>query len=641
MNLCLRATVLVTLALAASACTSSSNNPTQPQTPRVNLFANPQAGKRPLDPELMQQFANPLPLIPARTPDTTRVPGSDYYVVKAIQGEHDFGLRKMDGTKFKDPATAKDIETLSWGYDISYLGPTIEARTGRPVVVHYVNALVDGAGQPLQQHLFYVDRTVDGVEGNPLVRIVPHLHGGHVAAQYDGHPLHWFTADPGAPANGMGGPAGNSVDYTYANDQAASTIWFHDHALGVTRLNVYAGLAAFYLIRDAHEDALDLPSGKYEVPLVLQDKSFNDDGSLAYRTLPLINPYTGLQMVDELGNPMYSSGPEFFGNTIIVNGVAWPVLDVEPRKYRFRMVNGADSRFFNLWLELPGRGPFPGLNMVQIGAEQGLLPDAVALGDGPGPSGLLLANGERADVVVDFAAFAGSTIVMRNDAAAPYPFGDGPDANTTGKVMAFRVAATVTAADTSQLPAHPLAVTPLPAPANTRVVDLQELTDIYEIFDDEASAIGRRLELRLNGLRFMDPVTENIALNDVEDWTIINTTGDMHPMHLHLVAFEVKERGWFEANQYTPAAGGNMGVLASPSALHPDAAPPECISTPGCDASQYRLAANEEGLKDTVKVPPGGYVRIRARFDRPGEYMWHCHILAHEEHDMMRPFVVQ
>lgn len=639
MTFIVRRSLLATLALALAACSGSSSSTPQ-QSPKVNLFANPQVGKRPLDPELMQQFATPLPIIPARTPDTTKVPGSDSYVVTAKQGLHDFGLRRTDGTTFKDPATGKDIATLAWGYDTTYLGPTIEARTDRPVVVRYVNGLADGAGQPLQQHLFYVDRTIDGVEGNPLVRIVPHLHGGHTPAQFDGNPLFWFGPVPSAPANGMGGPAGNSVEYTYPNDQPASTLWFHDHALGVTRLNVYAGLAAFYLLRDTAEDALNLPKGPYEIPLVLQDKSFNDDGSLAYKTLPIMNPYTGLQMVDDLGNPMYSSGPEFFGNTIVVNGVAWPVLDVEPRKYRFRMVNGADSRFFNLWLEIAGMGPVSGLEMVQIGAEQGLLPDSVPVGTGPGANGLVLGNGERADVVIDFAAFASSTIVMRNDGAAPYPFGDVPDANTTGRVMAFRVAASTTAADTSVLPAHPRLAVPLPPPDQTRVVDLQELIDIYEVFDDEANAIGRRLELRLNGLRFMDPVTEWVTMNTVEDWTIVNTTGDMHPMHLHLVAFEVQERGSYDPALYTPAAAGIMGTLA-PGALSAETAPPECAGTPGCDPSQYMLAPNEAGLKDTVRVPPGGYVRIRARFDRRGEYVWHCHILAHEEHDMMRPFVVQ
>jgi len=573
------------------------------------------------------------------TADTTTVPGSDYYVVTAQQAVHDFGLRQRDGSSLLDPVTGKPIQTISWGYNTSYLGPTIEARSGRPVVVKYVNGLVDSKGHPLPQHLFYVDRTIEGADGPPI-RTTPHLHGGHTSAAFDGNPLFWFTPDASAPANGMGGPAGNSARYTYENDQAAATLWFHDHALGVTRLNVYAGLAAFYLLRDAAEDALGLPSGPFEIPLVLQDKAFNDDGARANKTLPLFNPYTGMQMIDPDGNLMYSSGPEFFGNTIVVNGVAWPVLDVQPRKYRFRMVNGADSRFFNLWLEVDGQGPQPGLQLVQIGAEGGLLPASVALGTGPGPAGLLLGNGERADVVVDFSdpSLGGQTVILRNDAATPYPGGDAPDANTTGKIMAFRVGATPVA-DPSQLPAAPRALTPLPAPSNTRVVDLQELTDIYEVFDDGANQLVPRLELRLNGLRFMDPVTETPRLGAVEDWTIVNTTVDMHPMHLHLVAFEVLERGAFDRDLYTPAAGGLMGVLPS-GALHPGLAPDDCALEPGCDASQYVLLPNETGPKDTVKVPPGGYVRIRARFDRPGRYVWHCHILAHEEHDMMRPFEV-
>jgi spore coat protein A, manganese oxidase len=628
--------IVICAAALTFACSSSTSSPAPTAAP-----VNPQTTKRPLDPELMQQFATPLPIIPAMIADTTTVPGSDSYVVTAQQSVHDFGLRRMDGTTFTDPATGKPIQTLSWGYNTSYLGPTIEARTGRPVVVKYVNGLVGASGKPLQQHLLYVDQTIDGVAGNPLVRIVPHLHGGHTASAFDGNPRYWFSPDPHAAANGKGGPAGNTATYTYENDQPASTLWFHDHALGVTRLNVYAGLAAYYLVRDAEEDALGLPSGKYEIPLVLQDKSFNDDGSLAYKTLPIMNPYTGMQMVDPAGNPMFSSPPEFFGNTIIVNGVAWPVLEVEPRRYRFRMVNGADSRFFNLWLEVSGRGPQPALQMIQIGAEGGLLPASVVTGTGPGTDGLLLGNGERADVVIDFSdpSLANQTILLRNDAATPFPGGDAPDGITTGRIMAFTVTAPSSGPDTSRVPANPRALVPLPAPGNERVVDLQELTDIYDVFDDGANLIVPRLELRLNGLRFMDPVTETPKLDSVEDWTIVNTTVDMHPMHLHLVAFQVMEKGSFDPEGYTPASGGDMGVLAE-GALHPGVAPPECRELPGCDPSQYALLPNEAGPKDTVRVPPGGYVRIRARFDRLGQYMWHCHILAHEEHDMMRPFEV-
>ena len=244
-------------------------------------------------------------------------------------------------------------------------------------------------------------------------------------------------------------------------------------------------------------------------------------------------------------------------------------------------------------------------------------------------------------MVVDFSdpSLAGKTIVMRNDAATPYPGGDAPDGITTGRVMAFRVSVPLVGLDTSALPANPRAHEPLPEPDRTRVVDLQELTDAYDVYDADANQISPRLELRLNGLQFTDPVTEKPQLGSVEDWVIVNTTVDMHPMHLHLVAYEVLERGSYDPDLYTPASGGDMGILL-PGALAPGAPPTDCAEQPGCDPSQYQLAPNEAGLKDTVKVPPGGYVRIRALFDRPGRYVWHCHILAHEEHDMMRPFEV-
>jgi spore coat protein A len=601
------------------------------------------ATRRPLDPEDIGQFLVPLPMIPGRTPDTTRVPGADYYVVTAIQGESDFGLLRFDGTPFVDPTSGKPVKTTSWGYDAPYLGPTIVARSGRPVVVDYVNGIIGPEGKPLARHLLTVDPTMDGTGFDvPEVRIVPHLHGGHTSAEADGNPNFWFTADPNAPANGMGGPAGNRVRYTYENDQPSATNWFHDHAMGVTRLNVYAGLAAAYLVRDAVEDSLGLPSGAYEVPLVVQDKAFNDDGSLAYNTYPLYNPYTQAPLLDPRGAPISSSGPETYGNTVVVNGVVWPYLDVEPRRYRLRLWNGADSRFFNLWLEEAGVGPLPGLAMHQVGAEAGFLPDTVAAGRGPGRDGLLLGPGERADVIVDFAGLAGKSITLRNDAAAPYPTGDDHNfnANTVGKVMQFRVSKPLAGADTSALPAHPLPLTPLPAPARERVVDLQELQDIYDIFDPTQSpSVIPRHELRLNGLRFDDPITEDPKLGTVEDWWIVNTTGDMHPMHLHLVTFEVVEKGAYDRGAYVPAAGGTMGAMA-PGGFHQDTDLEQHHLGDAEFDPAYTVAPSERGRKDTVTVPPGGYVRIRARFDRLGEYVWHCHILSHEEHSMMRPFKV-
>ncbi|MFL5263602.1 MAG: multicopper oxidase family protein [Anaeromyxobacteraceae bacterium] len=631
----MRNRVLLTTLLAAAVATGCSNNDAaKPQAVSPPTVVRT---SRPLDPETLAQFETPLPVIPVRTPDTTKLPGKDYYVVTAQQGVHDFGLRHMDGSEILDLYTGQPIRTSTWGYDTSYLGPTIEARSNRPVVVKYVNDLRDSAGKLATAHLLTIDPTIDGANhGEPAVRVVPHLHGGHVAAEFDGHPKFWFTNDPSAPANGLGGPAGNSVEYTYDNTQDAATLWFHDHAMGVTRLNVYAGLTAFYLLRDDAEDALKLPKGAYEVPLVLQDKAFNDDGSLAYQTHPLIDPYTGDALVDKDGRPLLSSGPETFGNAIVVNGVVWPSLDVEPRKYRFRMVNGADSRFFNLWLEGAGEGPQPGLQMTQIGAEAGFMPAAVAIASSPS-DGLLLGNGERADVVIDFSAFAGKTIVLRNDANAPYPDGDPVNANTTGKVMQFRVTKPLATADTSEVPAEPRAMAHLITVNNTRVVDLQELTDIYQINDGGTET--PRLELRLNGLRFEDPITESPRLDTVEDWIIVNTTADMHPMHIHLVAFEVVEKGSFDADSYVPAAGG---VVRTPGdvVLHKDTDPDGHTSEDAAFNPAYTVAANEHGPKDTVKIAPGGYVRVRAKFDRPGVYMWHCHILSHEEHSMMRPFQV-
>ncbi len=599
-----------------------------------------------IDSEAIGQFLFPLPEIPVRTPDTTTVPGADYYKVTAIQGEHDFGLRRFDGTPFTNPRTGKPVmTTTTWGYNLPYLGSTIVASRDRKVVVDYVNGLADKAGKPLP-HLLTVDTTLDGADnGAPEVRLVPHLHGGHTEAASDGNPNFWYTADPKAKANGIGGPAGNTVRYTYDNDQAAAMLWFHDHAMGITRLNVYAGLAAVYLLRDPVEAALNLPSGGYEVPLVIQDRSFNDDGSLAYGRYPLFNPYTHEPLVDPEGSPMYSSGPENFSNTITVNGIVWPYLEVEPRKYRFRVLNGSDSRFYDLWLEETGVGRLSGLEMHQVGNEGGLLPQTVVLGGGM-PAGppprrhlrnLVLAPAERADLVIDFSALAGKSITLRNAGAAPFPSGDEYhyNANTTGKVMQFRVTKPLLASDASALPAAPLAEVPLPAPSNARIVDLQELVDIYDIFD----ASSARLELRLNGLRFGDPTTEKPKLDTVEDWYIVNTTMDTHPMHLHLVTFEVVEKGTYDQEGYRRAEAGVMGTMA-PGGFHPDTdLEGHSPSDPEFDAA-YSVLPNERGRKDTVRVPPGGYVRIRARFDRLGEYMWHCHILAHEDHSMMRPFEV-
>ena len=618
-----------------------------------------------LDPLALQQFTISLPIIPAAIPDTSTVPGSDFYTAVAEQTSgYDFGLRRKDGSEFIDPATGAPIRTTVWGYTTSgiktgYLGASIEARstlageTGKPVVVKFTNNLKDAAGKLLTRHLLTVDPTLGGANnGEPEIRIVTHLHGGHVAPEFDGHPEAWIGNDPNAatglaadPVSGRPArPNGNTVTYTYDNDQIANHLWYHDHAMGITRLNVYAGLAANYFLRDSVEDGLNLPKSAYEIPLVIQDKSFNEDGSLHYDSNALLNPDGTQQTV--AGNPVFTSNPEFFGNVITVNGKAWPKLEVEPRKYRFRMLNASDSRFYNIWLERSDGLPLPAAAITQIGNDGGLMPAAVNIGSSPG-NGLLLALAERADVIIDFSQFpAATSITVRNDAHTPYPGGADVNPATTGNIMQFKITKALAGPDTSVVPAVPRLATPFGATAITRFVDLQETEeDNAFVFDPFGGSIAKRLKILLNGLPFDAPITENILLNNIEEWIIINNTEDMHPMHVHLVQFEVVEKGSIAAGAYTPADGTGAMPTVAAGGLRPDINPD---GSPASADSPYTVQPQERGRKDTVRVPPAdellgsqGYVRIRARFDRLGTYMWHCHILAHEDHEMMRPFRVQ
>jgi spore coat protein A len=631
------------------------------------------SSKEALDSLPMGQFLNPLPVIPVASPDTVSHPGSDSYTVVIEQtAGYDFGLRKQDGSEFINVATGAPLRTTVWGYTTNgikagYLGATIEAHStldpaGKQVVVKYVNDLKDSSGKLLSKHLLTVDPTLMGADGGePEIRTVTHLHGAHVDPESDGHPFAWISNDPtaqtGLPADPVSGrparPNGNTVTYTYRNDQPANQLWYHDHAIAITRLNVYAGLAANYLLRDDVEGGLGLPKGAYEMPLVIQDKSFNQDGSLHYGSRPLLTA-TGAQVLDSSGKPVQSSDPEFFGNVILVNGKAWPYLDVEPRNYRFRVLNGSDSRFYHLWLEAATAGgaalAIPAGAITLIGTDGGLLASPLHdLGDSR-ENGILLSLAERADLVVDFSKFpAGAKITVRNDAATPFPGGDSVDDNaTTSRVMQFRVVKALNGSDSSSVPNTLRALPSLPAPTTTRYLDLQELTDQYFVHDQDLGISTARLMILLNGLKFDDPVTETPILGSVEDWIIINNTVDMHPIHLHLVDFQVLEKGSVQAGSYHPKAGGGppdpAGIVLVSDA-EPGPGPLVAGSAPA--HSFYRLQPEELGRKDTVKVPPAdeasgsqGYVRVRARFDILGTYMWHCHILAHEDHEMMRPFRV-
>jgi spore coat protein A len=455
--------------------------------------------------------------------------------------------------------------TTVWGYDDgtgpSTPGPLIEASTDNPVTVNWTNDIRD-IDTGLLRTSHYLQQSGDDLSCThgavDEAKTVVHLHGGHVPAAVDGYPESTFL--PGAPPE----------QYVYPNGQQAATLWFHDHALGITRLNVYMGLAGLYFMRDPVESALNLPVGTNEVPLVLQDRKFNPDGSLFY-------PGTLQDM--------------FFGDKVMVNGKVWPFLNVDQGKYRLRLLNGSGSRVYTLSLSPPSGS----LTFTVIGNEGGLL-EAPA----PGVSTLTIGPGERYDVVVDFAAYGNNDeILLENSAPAPFPNGT---VDVT-KVMKFVV--TNQAGDTDSIP-NPL-----------RTIErLQEgnsvMTRDLELKKSGLDACGRSV-WEINGLAW-DDVTEYPGLGTTEIWRFINDSGVSHPMHMHLVFFQILDRDGF-----TRGVGGEIIPDGNPQS------PP----------------LEQSGWKDTAMVGPNEILRVIARFDDyEGLYAYHCHILEHEDHEMMRQFRV-
>ncbi|MDB4893828.1 MAG: Bilirubin oxidase [Firmicutes bacterium] len=506
----------------------------------------------PSNPGTVPKFVDPVPI-----PETLQPIGHE-------QGEP---LFKVTMLQVKQKLHRDFPPTTVWGYEGKYPGPTIEAQRHQPIQVRYLNELPT-------THLLPVDTSVHGAEAfRPQVRTVVHLHDGDVPADSDGHPEAWIT--PGQTTNG---PRYTTNLFRYPNRQRPSTLWYHDHTIGITRLNIYAGLAAFYLLRDKNDERLELPSGQFELPLMLQDRSFNPDGSLRY-------PAT-IQ-------------PEFFGDTNLVNGMVWPFLAVEPRRYRFRLLNAANARFYNLMLE-------PTLSIFQIGGDGGYLNRAVPLSE------ILLAPSERADVIIDFTGLAGASFTMTNNAPTPFPGGTAPDAHTR-VVMQFRVTRPLSVPDHSRIPQN------LPAGPFPRLRDVVRVRDVT--LNERQDHMGRTLSLLgirdLHGrplpLAWGDSTTETPQLDTVEIWRLINTTEDTHPIHLHLVRFLILDRQPFDVARLQ-----STGELVFTGPAVPS-------------------AKNERGLKDTVRANPGEVTRLAIRFFHyPGEFVWHCHILEHEDNEMMR-----
>jgi len=578
-----------------------------------------------LDPDSHPKFVNPLP-IPGRI-DAKNGGKFNMEMKEIVQW---LGLYAPDGTP---------LNTTVWGYgqpdDVvggfppSYPAATFEAYRDVPVDVTWRNKLPkynfpDGPGA----HLLPVDATLH--MAHPVKNGIPtvaHLHGGHTESASDGLPEQWFTQ--GFKERG---PHWAKKRFHYDNDQEAATLWYHDHALGITRLNVYAGLAGFYLLRDDNETMLTntgvLPGGAYEVEIVVQDRMFFDTGELYF---PSTNPEL------EPGFDPLPPGPtiiaEFFGDFIIVNGSAWPQFEVEPRKYRLRFLNGSDSRFYVLEFrdaEMNGTAQ----EFLQIGTDNGLLVTPVAL------TRLLIAPGERADLVVDFSSQ--TEITLRNFGPDDPFKGFNPDGTisdgeggvadpadpaTTGKIMKF-----VANQPLSGVPEATVGVgtvlrpdiLPLQQDGATRSLVLFEGLDNYGRLQPLLGTLDD------GSLTWFEPITENPMVDDVEMWEVFNATEDAHPIHLHLVSFQIINRESFEGfveDRPQIQHDGSLGVggVLTVTGLGGDARDPE---------------PNEQGWKDTAVMLPGEVTRVIARFDRRGRYVWHCHILSHEDHEMMRPFHV-
>jgi len=638
-----------------------------------------------LDPSGVPKYVTPL-LIPPVMPmaDTVRLKNgknADYYEISVKQFDQQILPAGLPTTTVWGYGAVKAADKKGL---LIHNAPslTIEAKAGKPVYVKWINDLVDANGNYLS-HLLPIDQTLHwanppggiaerdtrptftstpGPYTGP-VPMVTHVHGAvGVGDDSDGYAEAWWLpaannipagyATEGTWYDFFAGKAAANYGVTwgrgfatfvYPNHNRASTIWYHDHTLGMTRTNVYAGPAGFYIIRDGPAgDAavLDSTTGLtavlpgpapkandkfppnktyYEIPIAIQDRAFNTDGSLFYPDsreffdgatvlIPGFIPDTDL-------SPIWN--PEFFGNMIMVNGNTWPFQNVEQRRYRIRFLNGCQSRFLILDFN-----QIPGVEVWQIGNEGGFLAAPVNLTANHG-NRLLMTLAERADLIVDFTNVPLGQHILAN-VGPDEPFSGGEpevdfesaDPDSTGQIMAFNVVPAVTPDPTTppqflMLPG----ITPLPAPLTTRPLALMEMMSMY--WDGPAEAMLGNVDT--NGMpmhqMWMDEVTENPNVGDSEVWEFYNFTADAHPMHVHEVAFEVVNRQALMTNV--------DGETKPPARLVGDPRPPE---------------AWESGFKDTVIAYPGEVTRIRAQFNTPGQFVWHCHIVEHEDNEMMRPY---
>ncbi|WP_436845159.1 O-aminophenol oxidase PhsA [Streptomyces sioyaensis] len=519
--------------------------------------------------------------------------------------------------------------TKVWAYEGHLPGPTIEVRRGERLRIAWVNHLTGDhpvtaveakaiPGTPLPINVPGRDGAtlVEGVDRLPAWTVT-HLHGAVTGGGNDG----W-------PENAV--PHGDAQLSEYPNDHRATAWWYHDHAMDITRWNVFAGLAGMYLIRDEEEDALQLPSGKHEIPLIIQDRNLDTDedgrltGRLLHKTLVVATDQEGKNVT-----------VPFSGPYTLVNGTIWPYADIEARWYRFRLLNAANARTFTLRLVDDKTGAQVTRAVYQIGSDGGLLPRPL-----PVDGALSVAPAERMDLLIDFGGLCGRTLRLINDApGVPYP-----------QVMQFRVGA-AKAADPFALPAvlspsfqrlthdtapkhrHRLiALTPPGTIGNSHpeMWEMQEVDPSTVPVPGEGiiqvrGADGTVRTYQRGGRMFDDALGFMVRHGDWEQWSFLNLGGaGMHPMHIHLIDFQVLSRVTYPADPRSPfdkELGGTRAPLE-----YGGVAP---------------IAPGDQGWKDVIQVPPGQMVNVMGEFrGARGRFMYHCHLLEHEDMGMMRPFVV-
>ena len=728
------------------------------------------------------QFAQPLPILKVSPFSNPPAPNAPY--LKAINtafGNTNLAIHMCEfDAKMLPPGTPLAVgasgTTRVWGYipetpgitwtgcpttvQETYIGPVIvntrstPASPQPPTAITWINDLGTAASTGVLAVKNSIDQTLHWADplnneanqcamtgGVPAfgstcaqsytgpIPAVVHVHGAEVPPELDGGPDAWFTSDGLKKGHGYysftGAPA-NGALYKYANTQEAAPIWFHDHALGITRLNVYAGLAGGYFIQDP---SLKLPANLQSlpevVPMVLQDRTFDTNGQLFLHA-------------DSAGGVLWSPNPEhpywvpeFVGDTIVVNGKAWPFLNVEAKRYRFLFVNGSNARTYEMFLINQANGGI-GPSLWVIGTDGGYLDKPVKIDTAAGQR-LVMMPGERYEVIIDFAGFANTNLIIRNTARTPYPKGASPQGSTVGRILQFRVGP-AQVADSSFNPAAAGATIRQSTPVDQRIVrlpgtpggpamvtaaglaqniqktrqlTLNEVLGAAQTVIDPVTGLltaypGGPLEILVNNSKWIGTNRPDFTAvtvdgsttyyselpqeGDTEIWEIVNLTADAHPMHLHLTQFQIINRQNFNTNKYNGAYAAAFGTGPAPlpagcaaGIYCPGYGPPINYNpsaasggkyggnpdiTPWLQGAALPPTANEAGWKDTIIVPPGMVTRIAVRwaptdlavqttgnlsglfypFDVSDGlhhgYVWHCHIIDHEDNEMMRPDLV-